>query len=89
MGCFTGPQMQDEMQIRINQFIVDVCRLTCQLEQIGWRDDPRERVPALQKARHTYEQLLEREYTLALSPEDTLMIQTMLDRIKARLQFLD
>lgn len=80
--------MQDEMQIRTNQFAVDVCRLTCQLDQIGWRDDPRERIPALQEARDIYEELLQREYTLALSPEDTSMIQTMLDRIKARLKFL-
>lgn len=50
MGCLAGPRMQDEMQININQFVVDVCGLHCQLEQIGWRDDPRERVPALQKA---------------------------------------
>ena len=80
--------MQDEMQIRINQFTVEVCRLACQLDQIGWGDDPRERISAAAKARATYENLLQREYTLALSPEDTSMIQMMLDRIKARLKFL-
>ncbi|HKO18821.1 MAG TPA: hypothetical protein VJU82_08035 [Acidobacteriaceae bacterium] len=80
--------MQDEMQVKINQFAVDVCRLVCQIEQIGWHDDPRDRIPALQKARDRYEQLLQREYTLALSPDDTFMIETMLVRIKARLRFL-
>ena len=80
--------MPDEMQIKINQFVVDVCRLTCQLDRVGMRDHPEIRRAVVATGETAYLELLERQYSLALSPEDTHMIQTMLDGIRARLKFL-
>lgn len=77
-----------EMQIKINQFVVDVCRLTCQLDEVGRRDHPDIRRAAAEKGQAVYQELLERERELALTPEDSRMIQTMLSGIRARLKFL-
>ena len=76
------------MQVKINQFVVDVCRLICQLHQVGMRDRPEIRRAVVATGETAYLELLERQYSLALSLEDTHMIQTMLHTIKARLRFL-
>ena len=76
------------MQIKVNQFVVDVCRLTCQLDEIGRRDHPDTRRAAVERGEATYQELLERLNTLAPTSEDSRMIQTMLSGVRARLKFL-
>ena len=40
------------------------------------------------KQREVYEELLERQDTLVVSTDDAEMIQTLLERVRARLKFL-
>ncbi|HKO12945.1 MAG TPA: hypothetical protein VJV22_13310 [Acidobacteriaceae bacterium] len=76
------------MQERINQFALDASRIASELDKLTRRDPPELRAAAVQTGRQAYQELLERQYSLALSPADTSYIQMILDGIKARLRFL-
>jgi hypothetical protein len=76
------------MQIKVNRFVLDVCMLISHLDQIGRRDRLETRRAVVEKGEAEYQELLERQHSLTLTPEDTRMIQTMLTGMKARLKFL-
>jgi hypothetical protein len=76
------------MQQRVNDFVLDVFRISTELDKISRRDPPEVRAFAVKTGTDAYQRLLERQYSLALTPAETSMIQIMLDRIKARLKFL-
>jgi hypothetical protein len=84
----TGEQTVFSMQERINQFALDASRISGELDKITRRDPAEVRAAAVQTGRQGYEELLERQYSLALSPADTSYIQIILDGIRARLRFL-
>ena len=50
--------------------------------------DVSSRLAVVQAAREVYEELLERQDTLVVSTDDAEMIQTLLERVRARLKFL-
>lgn len=52
------------------------------------RDPLHIRTAAVETGRKAYEKLLEKEYSLALTPADTSLVQITLDGIRARLKFL-
>lgn len=80
--------MPDEMQNLVNEFVIDLCRLAARLDVIGREHDASSRLAVVRAAREVYDALLKRQHTLALTTEDAEMIQTLLDRIRARLKFL-
>lgn len=84
----TREQSVLSMQERINQFALDASRIASELDKLTRRDPPELRAAAVQTGRQAYQELLERQYSLALSPADTSYIQMILDGIKARLRFL-
>lgn len=84
----TREQSVVSMQKRINQFALDASRISSELDKLTRRDPLEVRAAAVQTGRQAYEELLERQYSLALSPADTSYIQIILDGIKARLRFL-
>jgi hypothetical protein len=76
------------MQERINQFVLDASRLSSELDKVSRRDHPALRAEAVRTGTGAYQELLERQYSLALTPADTSHIQIILDGIRARLRFL-
>lgn len=80
--------MPDAMQDRINEFVVDICRFSTQLERISRRGYPEERPAAAEQARRSYEELLQRMHTLALGREDKSRIRALLKPVRARLRLL-
>lgn len=80
--------MPEEMEIRTNQFVIDLCRLAQELDEFGWRDRPEVLLAAVEKGQGTYSDLLKRQSSLELSPRDAKMVQNMMDTLKARLRFL-
>ena len=80
--------MPQPMRSRVNESIADVCRLSARLEPMSSRENA-ERLPMIvQSCREEYVKLLQRKDALKLSADDREMVQTMLERIKARLRFL-
>jgi hypothetical protein len=84
----TGEQTVFSMQQRINQFVLDASRISSELDKLSRRDRPEVLAAAVQSGTRAYEELLERQYSLALSPADTSYLQIILDGIRARLRFL-
>ena len=84
----TAEQTEVSMQERINQFVLDASRVSTELDKISRRDHPEVRAAAVTTGTSAYRELLERQYSLALSPADTSHIQIILDGIRARLRFL-
>ena len=80
--------MPDEMQIKINQFVVELCRLSHQLDEFSWRDHPEILTTAIEKGQAAYSDLLRRQPWLELSPKDAAMVESMMSTVKARLRFL-
>ncbi|HKR29125.1 MAG TPA: hypothetical protein VJT08_01530 [Terriglobales bacterium] len=77
--------MPDE---KINQFVIELCRLAHELEGFTWRDRPDILATAVEKGQTAYADLLKRQSSLELSPRDATMIQSMMDTVKGRLRFL-
>lgn len=80
--------MPDEMQDRINELAVDICRLKSYLEWLSRRGDPAERGLAAERARQSYAELLQRIPALALGREDKSRIHALLKSVRARLRLL-
>ena len=80
--------MPDDMQGKINQFVIDLCRLSHELDGVSWRDRPEVLAAAVDKGQAAYSDLLKRRSSLELSPRDASMIQTIMNTVKARLKFL-
>ena len=81
-------RMPQPMRSRVNEFIADVCRLSARLEPMSRRENAERLATILQSSREEYAELLQRKDALKLSADDSEMVQTMLERIKARLKFL-
>jgi len=73
---------------RVNQYVADICRLTSQLGAVSKRDPAETRSAAVEKARATYEELLTRKNTFQIPRDEIPMVEAMLERLKAQLQFL-
>lgn len=84
----TGEQTELSMREKINQFVLDASRLSTELDKLSRRDHPDVRAAAVKNGTDTYHELLERQFSLALTPADTSHIQLILDGIRARLRFL-
>ena len=80
--------MPDEMQEKINEFAVDICRLEAELKWLSRRCDPAERPTAAEQARRSYEELLRRMGTLRLDREDKSRIGAFLKSVRSRLRLL-
>jgi len=80
--------MPQPMRSRVNEFIADVCHLSARLEPMSRRENAERLATILQSSREEYAELLQRKDALKLSADDSEMVQTMLERIKARLRFL-
>lgn len=80
--------MPGETEIKINQFVIELCRLAQELNEFSWRDRPEVLLAAVERGQATYSDLLERQSSLELSPKDAKMVQTMMDNVKSRLRFL-
>ena len=80
--------MPDDMQSNINQFVIDLCRLSHDLEGFSWRERPEVLATAVEKGTAAYSELLKRRSSLDLSPRDASMVEAMMNTVKARLRFL-
>ena len=80
--------MSDEMQSNINQFVIDLCRLSHELDGFSWRDRPELLAAAVAKGQAAYSDLLKRQSSLELSPNDASMVETMMNMVRSRLRFL-
>ena len=80
--------MTQPMRSRVNEFVADVCRLSARLDPVSRRESAERLAASVRSARETYEQLIQRQHTVKLPPDDAEMVRTMLERIKARPRFL-
>ena len=80
--------MSDEMQSNINQFVIDLCRLSHELDGFRWRDRPEVLAAAVAEGQAAYSNLLKRQSSLELSPKDASTVESMMNTVKARLRFL-
>ena len=87
-GAFLTFRMPQPTRSRVNEFIADVCRLSARLEQMSRRENAECLATILQSSRQEYVELIQRKDAVKLSADDSEMVQTMLERIKARLRFL-
>lgn len=71
--------MPDETE-KINQFVIDLCRLAHELEEFSWRDRPDVLLTVVEKAQAAYSDLLKRQSSLELSPRDASMVQNLMDK---------
>ena len=76
------------MQEQIDQFVLEASRIQSNLDKISRRDAADLRATAVETGKRAYQELLDRQQSLALSAAEASVVQSMLDGIRARLRFL-
>jgi hypothetical protein len=80
--------MQDNW-ITVNGFIRDALELGKRLDLVSTRDSRSVLSETVKSGREDYQWLLSRRPGLSLSVRDEVLIEAMLDRIRARIKFLE
>ena len=72
----------------VNLLIADAFRILGVMDSVDRRDMGDQLEPAISRALAALEELPKRRQLLTLSPEDALLFESALDRLRARLRYL-
>ncbi len=79
----------DDPRIPVNDFLVDCAETAMRLDAVGVRDDHGVIAASLARGQSDYDRLLSRQRTLWMTEAEASLIQRMMDRLLARLKFLE
>jgi len=73
----------------VDDFLVECAEIAMRLDLVGIRDDRGTIATALAQGRSDYDRLVRRQHALWMTNSEASLIQKMMDRVLARLRFLE